>query len=236
MKGTHLISEPDERDTGNLNLPSRRINSVENGHNQCRVVHPEAPIQTDDLSHGGDSQKDKRENRRQVPKLVSSVLVRERSRDELHPRFGEHKTHPRQTSSATRPADAQRPSDLRVIVRRGPRFQLQLHPEQPGLDAESNPGHQARVFRKPPPGADARKRLRGQVSPRGEHRVQLVREDVRRHEGYRHQEEESEPSPSTPQVRQPFRIGFFGQPAVYGPKGHYPNYPECYDYRPLSRR
>ena len=188
-----------QREAGDLeNLPSRRIDPIKHRHDQSRVVHPEAPIQTDDLRHGGDDQKDKRENRREVSKLIPSVLVRERSRDQFHPRFSEHETHPRQTSTTARPADTQRPSDLRVILRRSPRFQLLFYPKQPRLDAELRLGYRPCVIRKPPPRADARKGLCGQVSSCGEHRVQLVREDVGRHEGYRHHQEESQPPPSTP--------------------------------------
>ena len=165
-----------------LSSPSCRIDPIEHGHDQGRVVYPKTPVQTDNLPHGRDSQKDKREDRRKVSELISRVLMRERTRDKLHSRFREHETHPCKSSPTTRPTDAQRPSDLRVIVGRSPLFQPLFHPEQPGLDPKFHLGYQPHVIGKPPPGADARKRLCGQISPCGEYGFQLVREDISRHQ------------------------------------------------------
>lgn len=141
--------------------PSCRVDPVEHRHDQSRVVHPKAPIQTYDLRHSGDSQEDKRENRREVPKLISSVLVRRYAGDEFYSRFSEHEAHPRQTSPAARPTDSQSPGNLRVIAGRGPRLQLLFYPKQPRFDVEFDLGRYFGVVWKPPLGADARKRLRG---------------------------------------------------------------------------
>ena len=55
--------------------PCSGVDAIKDGHDERRVVHLQAAVETHDLRDGRDGEEEEREYNRGVPELVPGVLV-----------------------------------------------------------------------------------------------------------------------------------------------------------------
>lgn len=135
--------------------PHCRVDAIEHWDDECRVVYLESTVETYDLTDSRYRQKDERKDRRRLSELVASVLMRQAAGYKFDPMkvitasannseeamlkektgffylrgFREDQGSASETTSTTRPPDAECPRDTLVVMRSGPHLQVVTYTE-----------------------------------------------------------------------------------------------------------
>lgn len=139
-----------------------------------------------------------------------------------------HKTSPSKRATETRPANAERPRNALVVVRRRPRLKIAAnHVHSPSIQPE-NPAQDIL----------GRRQLVGRVHAIGhgtevgagcEHRIELRGEDGNTNEREGEDEEVCEPVAPRPELREVVRVGLGVETTVDRAKGNDADDPKDYD-------